>query len=720
MYKSTRHFSVLVGVFAILALALSAAIPAWAQTGTSNQTGNTVVLQPSDTLGSLVSQYNLSGNDLQQFFDENFGLNVSPGQTVNYPSGVTLNIPGSQNNSGNQGQGTTTETPTAAGGALSTTGTPSAAAGTTTGTPTAAGSGTLTATGTPVAATGAAGNNTYVTQQGDTLGKLLGFMGFTVIGQGTSAGGALATGTPAAGGALATGTPAASGALATGTPAAGGAVMATGTATAAAGTVGGAVTATGTPAAGGLTATGTPASAAGSAVNTGNAVTDQQLQEFVALNNGLSFVAGQTATLPAGIVPATGANQAGQATNTPGALIATGTPAAPLATNTPMAGNATATTVPGGATATAAPGTSQGNATTYTVQSGDTLQSIANQYGITLAQLLAANPNLLQQGETINIPSGTTSIPQTGANQTQRSFTIQNNETLGALVGRYNLGRNDLGQFFAANCDVNVVAGQTVQWPAGANVNTGINGNGGNSASSSNAAPTATPAAGATAATATPMAGTTAATATPMAGTTNSSANNQNGTYTTQQGDTLCSLAQMMGVNMTTLSNSNNASGNSASATATPAAGTSSNANGSSQANNAQSDNQLLWQFYTLNSGLKLENGQTVVVPAGIPQTGGNNQTSGTSGTSTTSSNYVAPVQSKSGSCPQVPAGYGLYKVRPGDSLQSIANKFGITIQQILNLNAPGTIYPGNGILLPGVEAPGEWNMSAFGCNPNP
>jgi len=61
-------------------------------------------------------------------------------------------------------------------------------------------------------------------------------------------------------------------------------------------------------------------------------------------------------------------------------------------------------------------GTSGG---TYTVQSGDTMTSIAAQFGITLAALEAANPqisnpDMLSVGQVLNLPGGSTNGPGNG------------------------------------------------------------------------------------------------------------------------------------------------------------------------------------------------------------------------------------------------------------------------------------------------------------------
>jgi|SRR6516165_9931888 LysM repeat protein len=56
---------------------------------------------------------------------------------------------------------------------------------------------------------------------------------------------------------------------------------------------------------------------------------------------------------------------------------------------------------------------------TYTVQSGDTLTSIAAQFGVTLAALAAANPqisnpNMISVGQVLTVPGSSTRSSGTG------------------------------------------------------------------------------------------------------------------------------------------------------------------------------------------------------------------------------------------------------------------------------------------------------------------
>ncbi len=113
-------------------------------------------------------------------------------------------------------------------------------------------------------------------------------------------------------------------------------------------------------------------------------------------------------------------------------------PNAPIATVDPNAPTIDPATIPT-AVATSIPPVA--NPSVYTVQSGDTMGLIAQQFGFTLQELLAANPQItapdsIQIGDVINIPGagGTTTPPQSG----ERVHTVQAGENLyriGLLYG---------------------------------------------------------------------------------------------------------------------------------------------------------------------------------------------------------------------------------------------------------------------------------------------
>lgn len=96
-------------------------------------------------------------------------------------------------------------------------------------------------------------------------------------------------------------------------------------------------------------------------------------------------------------------------------------------------------------------------AQTYTIKSGDTFKSIAEQHGLSLTELLDANPSLLQVGSTLTIPghiniseppvvtgTGTTQPPQgtsavsTGGTTGVKTHTVKVGDTLTSIALKHN------------------------------------------------------------------------------------------------------------------------------------------------------------------------------------------------------------------------------------------------------------------------------------------
>jgi LysM repeat protein len=81
------------------------------------------------------------------------------------------------------------------------------------------------------------------------------------------------------------------------------------------------------------------------------------------------------------------------------------------------------------------------------------------------------------------------------------------------------------------------------------------------------------------------------------------------------------------------------------------------------------------------------------------------------SGETTTGSPFTgANVASGPSSGPSINAGTGEYIVQPGDSFFSIAGQFGITLDELLDLNdmtADTPIFPGDVLRVPGDDSPG-------------
>jgi LysM repeat protein/uncharacterized protein YkwD len=103
----------------------------------------------------------------------------------------------------------------------------------------------------------------------------------------------------------------------------------------------------------------------------------------------------------------------------------------------------------------------------HVVRAGDTLWDVANKYELTVAQLTAANPGVspdtLQVGQTLTIPSKTSSVPS--APSAGAIYTVKPNDTLWDIASRHGLFVNDL---IAANPGVDpqrLMAGQTLLIP---------------------------------------------------------------------------------------------------------------------------------------------------------------------------------------------------------------------------------------------------------------
>ncbi len=77
---------------------------------------------------------------------------------------------------------------------------------------------------------------------------------------------------------------------------------------------------------------------------------------------------------------------------------------------------------------------------THKVAAGDSFETVANKYGVTVRELAAANLQLLKAGDTINIPVAL-AIPQatttTGGVPVARTYTIQPGDTLTSVAIKY-------------------------------------------------------------------------------------------------------------------------------------------------------------------------------------------------------------------------------------------------------------------------------------------
>lgn len=134
-------------------------------------------------------------------------------------------------------------------------------------------------------------------------------------------------------------------------------------------------------------------------VNTYGLTDDEGLRQFVVANENLELVPAQTVQFPAGAVQA-------------------GDDAAAEDTTDATAEDTTEDT----AGQTGDDADQAGDTSTYTVAAGDTLESIANQYEITVEELITLNPDLVQPGDTLVVPAeaGDGQVPGTGTDDEQQ------------------------------------------------------------------------------------------------------------------------------------------------------------------------------------------------------------------------------------------------------------------------------------------------------------
>jgi GH25 family lysozyme M1 (1,4-beta-N-acetylmuramidase)/LysM repeat protein len=119
--------------------------------------------------------------------------------------------------------------------------------------------------------------------------------------------------------------------------------------------------------------------------------------------------------------------------------------------------------------------------TTYKVKQGDSLQSIADQFGLSLAELVGANTRLIQPNMTLSIPlptiedtrtsgSGTTTSvsASTGTGSTdlpQRTYTVKSGDTLSGIALKYSTTYGAIAQLNGIAPPYLIVPGQVLKIP---------------------------------------------------------------------------------------------------------------------------------------------------------------------------------------------------------------------------------------------------------------
>ena len=129
------------------------------------------------------------------------------------------------------------------------------------------------------------------------------------------------------------------------------------------------------------------------------------------------------------------------------------------------------------ATSTADSSNASGNAT-YTVQAGDSLTSIAAQYGVTVASIASYNgisdSNNLIVGTTLVIPGASAQTTTTNSSSAANGnvYTIQAGDSFDSIAAQFGISAQDLISYNGLNPEGNLIPGTTLNIPTSAQSST--------------------------------------------------------------------------------------------------------------------------------------------------------------------------------------------------------------------------------------------------------
>ena len=176
---------------------------------------------------------------------------------------------------------------------------------------------------------------------------------------------------------------------------------------------------------------------------------------------------------------------------------------------------------------------------TYTVKSGDTLIGIANNLGVSAADIAAVNSSFdanarLQRGQRINVPVAQAKV-DLKLNDKPVSYKVQSGDSLTSVARRYNIGIGDLAAANGLSTTSNLILGRNIIIPAG-----------GSAAAATSSASSSSPSSKASTSSSAPAA--------------SSSGKKLGNTerYKVQSGDGLIALARRAGVSVEDLAATNN------------------------------------------------------------------------------------------------------------------------------------------------------------------
>jgi len=103
----------------------------------------------------------------------------------------------------------------------------------------------------------------------------------------------------------------------------------------------------------------------------------------------------------------------------------------------------------------------------HTVAAGDSFESIANKYGVTVRELVTANPQLLKSGDALTIPVAV-AIPSESSSSTGttgRTYTVKSGDTLYAIAVKYGTSVAAIASYNNIANPNNISVGQVLNIP---------------------------------------------------------------------------------------------------------------------------------------------------------------------------------------------------------------------------------------------------------------
>lgn len=164
------------------------------------------------------------------------------------------------------------------------------------------------------------------------------------------------------------------------------------------------------------------------------------------------------------------ATPAGVVTRVPAQSSTEAAPQTSPATPVPLESSGVTSPQPsGGATATGVSGT--GQATTYRVQSGDTLGGIARKFGVTTDAIIRlnalTNPDVLTIGQELKIPAPGASAGQATSGQAgEQVYVVSRGDTLSSIAQRFGVSLAELSRLNNITNPDQIVVGQKLRIPA--------------------------------------------------------------------------------------------------------------------------------------------------------------------------------------------------------------------------------------------------------------